>query len=135
MGKQAGLHLRSHGTNRKPSFGDIYGGRIRNLGFLGDAIWFRPSSSWAHAEKIYQDTYMAMGYKRHNLCLHFGADEHPSTYFDAHQGYRVLTHRRIECFFSPRGSKGIPKGTLKPSRKKSHTHGAGQRVSNMASCA
>ena len=27
----------------------------------------------------------------HNLCLHFGADEHPcATYFDVHQGYRVL---------------------------------------------
>ena len=29
----------------------------------------------------------------HNLCLHFGADEHLcTTYFDVHQGYRVLTH-------------------------------------------
>ena len=37
-----------------------------------------------------RSTNLAMG---HNLCLHCGADEHPSTtYFDAHQGYRVLTH-------------------------------------------
>ena len=29
----------------------------------------------------------------HNLWLHFGVDEHPfATYFDVHQGYRVLTH-------------------------------------------
>ena len=27
------------------------------------------------------------------VCLHFGVDEHPcATYFDVHQGYRVLTH-------------------------------------------
>ena len=31
------------------------------------------------------------------LCLHFGADEHPcTTYFDVHQGYRVLTHSHME---------------------------------------
>ena len=36
---------------------------------------------------------MAMG---HNLCVHFGADEHPcTTYFDVHQGYRALTHSHI----------------------------------------
>ena len=36
---------------------------------------------------------MAMG---HNLWLHFGRDEHPfATYFDVHQGYRVLTHGHI----------------------------------------
>ena len=38
---------------------------------------------------------MAVG---HNLCRHFGADEHPcATYFDVHQGYRVLTHN-MESF-------------------------------------
>ena len=27
-----------------------------------------------------------------NLCLHFGADEHPcTTYSDVHQGYRVIS--------------------------------------------
>ena len=37
--------------------------------------------------------HMAMG---HNLWLHFGVDEHPfATYFDVHQGYRVLTHSHI----------------------------------------
>ena len=31
-----------------------------------------------------------------NLWLHFGVDEHPfATYFDVHQGYRVLTHSQI----------------------------------------
>ena len=31
-----------------------------------------------------------------NLCLRFGADEHPcTTYFDVHQGYRVLTHSHV----------------------------------------
>ena len=34
--------------------------------------------------------HMAMS---HNLCLHFGADEHPfETDLDVNQGYRVLTH-------------------------------------------
>ena len=29
----------------------------------------------------------------HNPWLHFGVDQHPfATYFDAHQGYRILTH-------------------------------------------
>ena len=33
-----------------------------------------------------------------NLCLHFGADEHPgNTYFDVHQGYRVLTHSHMSA--------------------------------------
>ena len=37
--------------------------------------------------------HLAMG---QNLCLHFGADEHPcATYFDVHQGYRVLTHSHM----------------------------------------
>ena len=32
----------------------------------------------------------------HNLCLHFGAHEHPcTTYFDVHQGCRVLTHSHV----------------------------------------
>ena len=37
---------------------------------------------------------MAMG---HNLWRsHFGVHEHPfNTYFDVHQGYRVLTHSHI----------------------------------------
>ena len=36
---------------------------------------------------------MAMG---HNLWLYFGVDEHPfATYFDVHQGYRVLTHSHM----------------------------------------
>ena len=36
---------------------------------------------------------MAMG---RNLWLHFGVDEHPFvTYFDVHQGYRVLAHSQI----------------------------------------
>ena len=31
-----------------------------------------------------------------HLCLHFGAHEHPyTTYFDVHQGYRVLTHSHL----------------------------------------
>ena len=39
--------------------------------------------------KIMLFSYLAMG---HNLWLHFGVDEHPvATYFDVHQGYRVLT--------------------------------------------
>ena len=39
---------------------------------------------------------MAMG---HNLWLHFGVDEHPfATYFDVHQGYRVLTHSQMATF-------------------------------------
>ena len=43
---------------------------------------------------------MAMG---HNLWLLFGVDEHPfATYFDVHQGYRVLTHSHmLEAYFSP----------------------------------
>ena len=50
---------------------------------------------------------MAMG---HILCRsHFGAEEHPcTTYFDAHQGCRVLTHSQIKprapgnwCPFEP----------------------------------
>ena len=37
---------------------------------------------------------LAMG---QNLWLHFGVDEHPcTTYFDVHQGYRVLTHSQLE---------------------------------------
>ena len=38
--------------------------------------------------------HVAMG---HNLWRsHFGADEHPfATYFDVHQGYRVLTHSHV----------------------------------------
>ena len=37
--------------------------------------------------------HMAMG---HNLWLHCGVDEHPfATYFNVHQGYRVLTHSHI----------------------------------------
>ena len=32
----------------------------------------------------------------HILWFHFGVDEHPfATYFDVHQGYRVLTHSHI----------------------------------------
>ena len=32
----------------------------------------------------------------HNLWFHSGVDEHPfATYFDVHQGYRVLTHSQI----------------------------------------
>ena len=38
--------------------------------------------------------HLAMG---HNLCLHFGADEQPcTTYFDVHQGYRILTHNHLK---------------------------------------
>ena len=38
-------------------------------------------------------SHVAMG---HNLWLQFGADEHPcTTYFDVHQGYRVLTHSYV----------------------------------------
>ena len=38
------------------------------------------------------------------LMAQFGVDEHPvATYFDVHQGYRVLTHSRIQgtlsCWF------------------------------------
>ena len=45
---------------------------------------------------IYIYIYMAMG---HSLWLHFGVDEHPfATYFDAHQGYRVLTHSHIYIY-------------------------------------
>ena len=41
----------------------------------------------------------------HNLWLHFGADGHPfATYFDVHQGYRVLTHNHLAV-----GEKWIPK--------------------------
>ena len=37
--------------------------------------------------------HMAMGQK---LWLHFGVDEHPfASYFDVHQGYRVLTHSHM----------------------------------------
>ena len=44
---------------------------------------------------IYVCIHMAMG---HNLWLHFGLDEHPfATYFDVHQGYRVLTHSHISA--------------------------------------
>ena len=43
---------------------------------------------------------LAMG---HNLCLHFGVDEHPfATYFDVHQGYRVLTSHIMSCDRVPR---------------------------------
>ena len=45
------------------------------------------------------ETHMAMG---RNLCLHLGPDEHPcTTYFDVHQGYRVLTHSQIFWRESP----------------------------------
>ena len=40
--------------------------------------------------------YLAMG---HNLWLHVGVDEHPfATYFDVHQGYRVLTHSHLSLW-------------------------------------
>ena len=40
--------------------------------------------------------HMAMG---RSLWLHFGVDEHPfATYFDVHQGYRVLTHSHVIFF-------------------------------------
>ena len=40
-------------------------------------------------------TYVAM---EHKLWLHFEVDEHPfATYFDVHQGYRVLTRSHIIC--------------------------------------
>ena len=40
-----------------------------------------------------------MGY---NLCLHFGADEHPcTTYFDVHQGYGVVTHSHFLLLDTP----------------------------------
>ena len=36
----------------------------------------------------------------HNPWLHFDVDEHPfATYFDVHQGYRVLTHSHIPLRF------------------------------------
>ena len=35
----------------------------------------------------------------HNLCLHFGADEHPCvTYFDWSPGYRVLTYSHLDVW-------------------------------------
>ena len=41
--------------------------------------------------------WMINGHGLHNLWRsHFGVDEHPfATYFDVHQGYRVLTHSQI----------------------------------------
>ena len=50
---------------------------------------------------------LAMG---HNLWLYFGVDEHPfATYFDVHQGYRLLTRSQLfpsnlAFFFSGGGS-------------------------------
>ena len=38
----------------------------------------------------------------HNLCLHFGSNEHP---FDVHQGYRVLTHSHISFIGTQLGSR------------------------------
>ena len=39
---------------------------------------------------------MAMG---QNLWYHIWVDEHPFTsYFDVHQGYRVLTHNHIHIY-------------------------------------
>ena len=41
-------------------------------------------------------THVAMG---HNLWLHVGVDAHPfATYFEVHQGYRVLTHGHVSRF-------------------------------------
>ena len=56
--------------------------------------WSRPGIPVSNYPARRKKTHMAMG---HNLCLHFGADEHPcTTYFDVHQGYRVLTHSHIQ---------------------------------------
>ena len=45
-----------------------------------------------------------------NLCLHFGADEHPcTTYFDVHQEYRVLTHSQVgRSYLLPVGPRFRP---------------------------
>ena len=38
----------------------------------------------------------------HSLWLHFEVDEHPfAAYFDAHQGYRLLTHRQMAMGQNP----------------------------------
>ena len=43
----------------------------------------------------------------HNLCLHFGADEQPcTTYFDVHQGYRVLTRSQVYLNISLKSDPG-----------------------------
>ena len=44
----------------------------------------------------------------HSLCLDLGADEHPcTTYFDVHQGYRVLTHSHMFSTWSHHGVFGM----------------------------
>ena len=66
----------------------------------------------------YVDTHMAMG---HNLCLYFGANEHPfTTYFDVHHGYRVLTHShmgRFCCWFTSRVKRHLNTHTNTQTRK------------------
>ena len=67
---------------------------------------------WAHAKVSSpvdaRGIHFTMG---HNLCLHFGADEHPCTsYFDVHQGYRVLTHSH----FAPSRNSGMIRSLLMP---------------------
>ena len=44
------------------------------------------------SRRLCRKNLVAMG---HNPCLHFGADEHPCTYFDVHPGYRVFDHSHV----------------------------------------
>ena len=44
---------------------------------------------------LLSDTYIHTA-TAHNLWLQFGVDEHAvATYFDVHEGYRVLTHSHV----------------------------------------
>ena len=61
----------------------------------------------------------------HNLCLHFGADEQPcTTYFDVHQGYRVLTHSHVLS------SQCVVQGHLSPPSATARSNGYMQPRTN-----
>ena len=77
---------------------DLYDGKslvvylVCESGLVADWNKARSASGW-QTVKVTRKPHMAMG---HNLWLHFGVDEHPcTTYFDVHQGYRVLTQSHI----------------------------------------
>ena len=67
-------------------------------------------------------THMAMG---HNLWLHLGVEENPfASYFDVHQGYRILPHSRIgvnlnggQTDISRKGGPGISRLNLPRHRR------------------
>ena len=67
---------------------------------MQDADFVQVTKPWQAAVSNYDRLFLWMWPMGHNLWLYFGVDEHPfATYFDAHQGYRVLTHSHVSCPF------------------------------------